>query len=594
MSGSGLLAAAHTRGRGRARLTWLVVGVLLLTGLATATPAAAAAASSIVGAWEARALLPARRVDPGVFAVPGGLFVIGDRQHAATAPTALRYDIASDSWTTLPSPPGSHDKRAASAQLADGRVVLVGGGSAAVDVWDPATSSWSQLPAMSTVRSEAVAVGVADGRLLVVSEGASYQTTAEIYDPATGLWTATPAPGSYAKPGAAGQLGNGRVLMLSSGFYYADLWDPATGVWTRAANVPGSGFEPGLAISGNTAVVVGKDGTTEDNRDAWRYQESTNTWVALPDTIARRYRSSAVTLSNGDILVVGGAGAEFSAEVLDVDTWTWSGTGRLSSPHVDAGLVAVGDGAYVVGGWDTNVAARYDPAAAAPASDPRISATSWSTTADANSRMAVRAETREVASQLPIAGAVVRMEVLPGGPSTPGTVLNCPNSCRADADGFVTGTYANTTAAGVDTVRALLDLDGDGVADAGEPTATATVQWTRKLTQVTAYNPVFAGEKSSPGVSAYLGWVYDSRCDWGSYGGGGCVYYKAPLAGRTLSFYGRLSNTPICSGVTGANGIAQCGVPPDKLTGIVDDGLKVVFAGDSLYDAHTGYVKVRS
>ena len=85
------------------------------------------------------------------------------------------------------------------AQLADGRILIVGGydppslGAANANIFDPVTQSWSALPNMAYRRWYPTATTLPDGRMLVTSGGQSCLTCLadlpEIFDPATGKFS---------------------------------------------------------------------------------------------------------------------------------------------------------------------------------------------------------------------------------------------------------------------------------------------------------------------------------------------------------------------------------------------------------------------
>jgi hypothetical protein len=76
-------------------------------------------------------------------------------------------------------------------RLADGRVMISGGGTTSVEIWDPATRTSTDAGELTIPRTGHLAVPLADGRVLIVggfdattSEPRS-TATAEVYDPAT-------------------------------------------------------------------------------------------------------------------------------------------------------------------------------------------------------------------------------------------------------------------------------------------------------------------------------------------------------------------------------------------------------------------------
>lgn len=587
---------------------------VVATGLAmlaaSLVEVSSASATTLIGAWQTQAPAPEVRLGAQAFATPAGIFVVGDAVDPVRARSALAYDVATDSWSSAGSPAGEHDSDLSAGQLSDGRIAVIGGGSGpgstAADLFDPATSTWTALPPMSVKRDDAQVLGLADGRLLVAGgDAASFYApaTAEVFNPVTNTWTTSSAPPLQRGLQLAGQLPSGRVLAVGvstdagSGFR-TGLWDPVTGVWSAAATYPlATTNAPGVTVTQGVAIGFAGSGGYYGGRDAFRYDELGNRWNRLADFQSRRSPSSAaVTLADGRLMIAGGccpiyspgANAGRSAEILDLQTGEWTATGRLNTLRYYPALVVAGGSAYVFGG--SNVLERFDPSAAPPSFDPQVAGLANGAPPDTKSRKTVQVFAHDAASFLPLSSTPVRMVVEPGGPSTAGTSLTCTGGCTTDSDGQVVGSYANTTAAGTDTILIHIDLDNDATVDAGEPTTTVDVSWTQQLTQVTGHHPAEVW-KEPLGVSAYLGWVYSTSCSGGGYGGGGCVYLKAPLAGRTINFYGRTSNTLICSGVTGADGIARCGLPVEKAKALAANGMRVEFAGDSLYAAHTAYVK---
>src|SRR5260370_40275049 len=83
--------------------------------------------------------------------------------------------------------------------LADGRVLVVGGVpfnfscadppiSTSAELYDPATGTWTSTGSLSVGRASAVAVGLADGRVLVAGGGrcGAMRHQAGVYGPRTG------------------------------------------------------------------------------------------------------------------------------------------------------------------------------------------------------------------------------------------------------------------------------------------------------------------------------------------------------------------------------------------------------------------------
>ncbi len=165
------------------------------------------------------------------------------------------FDPATGAWTELPAMADNHRYGTATA-LADGRVLLAGGGSGHVngpgtanaEVFDPGTNTWSQTAPMRVIRTNHVSALLADGRVFV-SGGyqtnglgpANYYSDGEIYDAATDSWTGAASTTVPRWNGTTATLLDGSVLLIG-GFgsappYYlvtAERFDPSA----HAPSVP--------------------------------------------------------------------------------------------------------------------------------------------------------------------------------------------------------------------------------------------------------------------------------------------------------------------------------------------------------------------
>lgn len=128
---------------------------------------------------------------------------------------------------------------------------------ATVQRFDPETRRTSEVAPLPAPRSDAVAVRLADGSVLVAggseldgtvwSGMAPATRTAFVYDPARDTWTPT-APMPFAvRPGAALLLADGSVLVTGGSIPFeneiADACEPTAVGWTAR-------FVPGAAAGG--------------------------------------------------------------------------------------------------------------------------------------------------------------------------------------------------------------------------------------------------------------------------------------------------------------------------------------------------------
>ncbi len=195
------------------------------------------------------------------------------------------YDPGTNTWTGKTAPPHAHQGGAGA--VIGGKFYLVGGwdelGSAStnitgtLDVYDPATDTWTTKAPMPTAR-QLLAAGVIGGKLYAVGgidNGSLFFNTVEVYDPATDIWTPQPPMPTARAWLAAGVINgvlyavggvNGSYLATNEAFIPSDLtWSSGnTAVATVDANGLATGLSPGAttitaasgSISGSATLTV--------------------------------------------------------------------------------------------------------------------------------------------------------------------------------------------------------------------------------------------------------------------------------------------------------------------------------------------------
>jgi hypothetical protein len=223
------------------------------------------------------------------------------------------------------------------ALLADGRVLLTGGGLPGVaetEIYDPASRTWTQTSPMRTERRLHTVTLLRDGRVLIaggfvccIVEGQTVSETAtaaaELFDPATGNFTPT---GPMAVPRALHQatlLSDGRVL-VSGGFgdrvspgtpgpEHAEVYDPATGTFSAAGDLQsGRSLHTAILLTDGRVLAVGGVASPGDRSAVALtelYDPATNAWSPGPTLQAAFPGATATLLGNGKVLVFGGENA---------------------------------------------------------------------------------------------------------------------------------------------------------------------------------------------------------------------------------------------------------------------------------------------
>ena len=315
--------------------------------------------------------------------------------------------VSTDTWSAAPQMPTERVAGHTATVLADGRLLVLGGvkstgGTAAADVFDPATSTWASVASMGTLRSSHAATLLADGRVLVtggstVATGAAQgyvnNTSAEIYDPVANTWTAAPPMSVARAHHTATLLPDGKVLVVGgeNALYLvegsAEVYDPAANTWSapRAQPVsPRSQHTATLLPSGLVLVAGGFDivnGLLTPSAGAELYDPvlhtSTSTdihgvtttvvtgqdFTATAAMASSHYGHSATRLADGRVVVVGGNTTQ--TEIYDPTAATWTTQGSTAATHTAHGAALLADGRILVVGGTQSAqpgAELFDPA----------------------------------------------------------------------------------------------------------------------------------------------------------------------------------------------------------------------------------------
>jgi hypothetical protein len=159
----------------------------------------------------------------------GGILVAGGDQDG----TAEVLNPGTDTFQPVGSMNGPRSYGAAS-PLPDGRVLIVGGGASLVEIYNPATKTFSTLRGVSG-RIGVMSAPLPDGRVLIAGGriGTASSRGAKVFKPRSGRFSSK-GIGQLLSPrsfGAAATLGDGRVLMVGGWD-----WDGSTAEIFEASN----------------------------------------------------------------------------------------------------------------------------------------------------------------------------------------------------------------------------------------------------------------------------------------------------------------------------------------------------------------------
>jgi len=174
--------------------------------------------------WTRRADMPTGRWHLAVGAAKNQIYAVGGRGGNRAFE---RYDVEKDAWTRLPDLAAPKENPFC-AVLGDRLFVLGGTGPdgkedyAVFEEYEPDAACWLPRPALPTPRTD-VAIVAASGRLFVIGGWQQGGLTAkvEIFNPATNSWTSgsdCPTPVSFAGAAAVGE----RIFLAGGAKYLED------------------------------------------------------------------------------------------------------------------------------------------------------------------------------------------------------------------------------------------------------------------------------------------------------------------------------------------------------------------------------------
>ena len=253
------------------------------------------------------------------------------------------------------------------ALLPNGKVLFTGGfGSGGVtnsaELYDPATTQWTNTGALHTAREYHTATMLPNGKVLVAGgyDGSAALSSAELYDPISGIWTKTGILNFARAHHTATLLTNGQVLVVggtgSGNVPHAELYDPSTGMWTvtGALNIPRAHHTATLLTNGQVLVVggLGNGGVTNG---AELFNPAAGTWTKTGSLNTGREYHTATLLTNGLVLVAGGVEQNSnnltSAELYNPASGTWTITTTMATARNTHSATLLPNGqVLVVGG----------------------------------------------------------------------------------------------------------------------------------------------------------------------------------------------------------------------------------------------------
>lgn len=266
-------------------------------------------------AWQPHAPLPVPRTEVAAAPFRGDIAVVGGflADESSTDEVDL-YDPATDSWSRLPDLPVEVNHAAAAS--AGGKLYVVGGygGGFRVKLRNAYVfdgDRWRSLRPLPAVRAAAGAAIVA-GKLYVVGGvgPGGLARRAFALDLKTGRWSTIPGPTPrehLAVTAAAGKVYAvaGRLAGIDSNLRTFESYSPVTKRWTKLTPVPDARGGTGAAFAKGLVVSVGGEEPQGTIGSVYGYSVMTKRWRRLADLPTPRHGVGVVSLG-GRVYVIGG------------------------------------------------------------------------------------------------------------------------------------------------------------------------------------------------------------------------------------------------------------------------------------------------
>lgn len=274
-------------------------------------------------------------------------------------------------WTDLAPLAGGARQETAVAALG-GKIYLLGGFtlgglSAAVEVYDPTSDTWSDAPPLPTMMHHANAAVVGDTLYVLgfLETGAFLANGAGFaYTEASGVWTPVASMPAGTERGASATATVGSKILVAGGFRAgavadASLYDPATDSWETLPSLPvARDHGAGASYDGVFYAIGGRMGDIGAFEPAvFAFDPAIGAWCAKEPLPTPR-GGIATAVVGGRIVVAGGEGSTgingvfTEVEAFDPKTNTWFSLTPLPVGRHGTGAAVIDDVFYFPGGAD--------------------------------------------------------------------------------------------------------------------------------------------------------------------------------------------------------------------------------------------------
>lgn len=243
--------------------------------------------------WQEHAAMPTARSGLAVTSQENQIYAIGGDTKVGVTSVVERYDLVTDTWTTLSSKPTAvADVNAA---VVGGHIYVPGGRLASgevtniLEIYDPREDRWTQGTALPIALS-AYALVTFEGKLYLFGgwDGERFLTSVYEYDPDQDTWgVRSPMPTARGFSGAA--VAGGKIFViggtdglstLTVNEAYSPNREGVDNPWESFEPMPSSRTHPGVGNVADTVYILG--GAAPENTFSFiAYLPQTDEWQAF-------------------------------------------------------------------------------------------------------------------------------------------------------------------------------------------------------------------------------------------------------------------------------------------------------------------------
>src|SRR3954468_17334817 len=263
------------------------------------------------GEWTSLRYMPSERQELATAVLDGKIYVIagytGTDFDVRSTATVDVYNPATDTWSSAHPLPNLNNHNCAA--VVAGKLYAFAGTSPATYLYDPVNDSWSFVASLNHPHASTAAVGVFNDKIYIAG-GLNAGNQAEVFDPQTNTWTPI-ASMNMPRHHCAGGFINGKFYVAAGRGWPAsetafEVYDPQTNSWSTLPPMPTGRSGVAAAVVHDELYVFGGEGTQGVYPPVEVYNPTTNSWRRIQDMRDPRHGIWASAIGSRVYIIGGG------------------------------------------------------------------------------------------------------------------------------------------------------------------------------------------------------------------------------------------------------------------------------------------------